>query len=100
MSAAWRSQRVRRSLSFWNTPRGSPGEPGTRAKPRYLISGGFNSAASRGGPNVNVPYTMPVLDNPKHEHFAVNVAKGLTATKAYTSAGYSQAGSRQSAASY
>jgi hypothetical protein len=41
---------------------------------------------------------MSVLPNPKHEAFAVFCSKGVSACKAYTLAGYSQAGSRQSAA--
>ena len=41
---------------------------------------------------------MAVLDNSKHEHFALLVAKGVSATKAYTSAGYSDKGAKQSAA--
>ena len=41
---------------------------------------------------------MAVLDNSKHEHFAQLVAKGVSATKAYTSAGYSDKGAKQSAA--
>lgn len=32
---------------------------------------------------------MPVLSNAKHERFAQGVAKGLSATEAYTKAGYS-----------
>lgn len=31
---------------------------------------------------------MPVLDNPKHERFAQELAKGKTATEAYVLAGY------------
>lgn len=31
---------------------------------------------------------MPVLKNPKHERFAQELAKGATATDAYTAAGY------------
>ena len=41
---------------------------------------------------------MPVLANSKHEQFAQAVAKGVSATKAYTSAGYSANGAKQSAA--
>src|ERR1019366_8715419 len=41
---------------------------------------------------------MAVLDNSKHEHFAQLVAKFVSATKAYTSAGYSDKGAKQSAA--
>ena len=41
---------------------------------------------------------MAVLDNSKHEHFAQLVAKGVSATKASTSAGYSDKGAKQSAA--
>jgi Terminase small subunit len=37
------------------------------------------------------------LSNAKHEQFAQGVAKGLSATLAYTSAGYSAAGASQSA---
>ena len=40
---------------------------------------------------------MPVLFNSKHERFAQNVTKGLSATKAYISAGYSKAGAKQNA---
>lgn len=39
---------------------------------------------------------MPVLANSKHEHFAQGVAKGLSATRAYTSAGYSSKGATAS----
>ena len=39
-----------------------------------------------------------VLDNAKHEQFAQLVAKGLNATKAYISAGYSANGARAGAA--
>lgn len=41
---------------------------------------------------------MAVLDNSKHEHFAQLVAKGVSATKAYTSAGYSDKGAQPSGA--
>ena len=41
---------------------------------------------------------MPVLSNSKHEQFALATAKGVNATKAYTSAGYSECGAKQSAA--
>jgi hypothetical protein len=41
---------------------------------------------------------MPVIDNIKHEQFALLVAKGVSATKAYVSAGYSPKGAQQSAA--
>src|SRR5450756_2470690 len=41
---------------------------------------------------------MPVLGNIKHEQFALLVVKGLSATKAYVSAGYSPKGAQQSAA--
>jgi phage terminase small subunit len=40
---------------------------------------------------------MPVLAHPKHEQFAQSVAKGITATGAYISAGYSKAGAAASA---
>src|SRR5450756_2045330 len=40
---------------------------------------------------------MPVLGNIKHEQFALLVAKGVSATKAYVSAGYSPKGAQQSA---
>lgn len=40
---------------------------------------------------------MPLLTNPKHEHFAQLVAKGETPPKAYVLAGYSEAGAAQSA---
>jgi hypothetical protein len=40
---------------------------------------------------------MPILSNSKHERFAQNVTKGLSATKAYVSAGYSKAGAEQNA---
>ena len=40
---------------------------------------------------------MPVLNNPKHEQFALQMANGLSATKAYIKAGYSVRGARQSA---
>lgn len=39
---------------------------------------------------------MAVLANSKHEHFAQGVAKGLSATRAYTSAGYSSKGATAS----
>jgi hypothetical protein len=41
---------------------------------------------------------MPVLSNRKHEQFTLAIAKGETAAKAYTSAGYSERGAKQSAA--
>jgi len=41
---------------------------------------------------------MPVLANSKHEHFAQSVAKGLSGTDAYVSAGYSKAGAHSNAA--
>ena len=40
---------------------------------------------------------MPVLQNSKHEQFAVNVSKGLSATRAYTSVYGETEGARQSA---
>lgn len=40
---------------------------------------------------------MPVLANPQHEKFAVLMASGLSATKAYVKAGFSAHGARQSA---
>jgi HAMP domain-containing protein len=41
---------------------------------------------------------MPVLSNSKREQFALAIAKGVSAAKAYTSAGYSECGAKQSAA--
>ena len=41
---------------------------------------------------------MAVLGKSKHEHFAQAVAKGLSASKAYISAGYSEKGAASSAA--
>jgi Terminase small subunit len=41
---------------------------------------------------------MPVLKCTRHEQFALLVSKGLSATKAYVSAGYSPKGAQQSAA--
>jgi phage terminase small subunit len=41
---------------------------------------------------------MPVLGNIKHEQFALLLVKGVSATKAYVSAGYSPKGAQQSAA--
>ena len=38
-----------------------------------------------------------VLENSKHEHFAQLIAKGVSATKAYTSVSYSKNGAQQSA---
>ena len=38
---------------------------------------------------------MPILDNPRHEHFAQFIAEGRTATEAYELAGYKP--SRQNA---
>src|ERR1019366_7224997 len=40
---------------------------------------------------------MAVLTNSKHEHFALEVTKGVSATKAYVSSGYSRAGAKQNA---
>jgi phage terminase small subunit len=40
---------------------------------------------------------MPLLTNPKHEHFAQLVAKGESAQKAYVLVGYSEAGASASA---
>jgi hypothetical protein len=41
---------------------------------------------------------MPVLSNSRHELVALAIAKGVSATKAYISAGYSERGAKQSAA--
>jgi hypothetical protein len=41
---------------------------------------------------------MAVLTNSKHEQFAQAIASGISATKAYISAGYSDKGAKQSAA--
>jgi hypothetical protein len=41
---------------------------------------------------------MPVLSNSKREQFALAIAKGVSATKAYISVGYSECGAKQSAA--
>ena len=41
---------------------------------------------------------MAALANSKHEHFAQAIAKGVSASKAYVSAGYSPKGAKQSAA--
>jgi len=41
---------------------------------------------------------MVVLENSKHEQFAQFVAKGVSASKAYVSVGYSQGGAAQGAA--
>jgi len=40
---------------------------------------------------------MAVLSNGKHEQFAQAVARAISATKAYVSAGYSDKGAKQSA---
>src|SRR5260370_41266902 len=40
---------------------------------------------------------MPILSHTKHEQFAQSVAKGISATAAYISAGYSKAGAAASA---
>src|ERR1022692_2723105 len=40
---------------------------------------------------------MPVLTNPRHEHFVQGLISGATATAAYISAGYSSKGAAQSA---
>ena len=40
---------------------------------------------------------MPVLESSKHEQFAQHVAKGVSATKAYVLAGYSEKGAGPSA---
>jgi Terminase small subunit len=40
---------------------------------------------------------MPTLSNSRHELFTQFVAKGLSATEAYTSAGYAKAGAAQNA---
>ena len=40
---------------------------------------------------------MPILLHTKHEQFAQSVAKGISATGAYISAGYSKAGAAASA---
>lgn len=39
---------------------------------------------------------MPALAKPRHEHFAQQVAKGVSPTKAYISAGYSENGAAAS----
>jgi hypothetical protein len=41
---------------------------------------------------------MAVLTNSKHEQFAQAIAKGVSATKAYVSVGYSEKGAQQSSA--
>jgi hypothetical protein len=41
--------------------------------------------------------TMPVLSNSKHEQFALAIAKGVGLAEAYTAAGYSECGAKQSA---
>jgi hypothetical protein len=41
---------------------------------------------------------MAVLENNRHEHFAQAIAKGVSATKAYVLAGYSEKGAQQSSA--
>jgi hypothetical protein len=41
---------------------------------------------------------MSVLSNGKHEQFAMAIAKGVSLAEAYTSAGYSECGAKQSAA--
>jgi hypothetical protein len=41
---------------------------------------------------------MAVLTNSKHEQFAQAIAKGVSATKAYVSVGYSGKGAQQSSA--
>ena len=43
-----------------------------------------------------VSENMPVLNNSRYEHFAQAIAKGLSVTNAYVSAGYSKAGAVQS----
>jgi hypothetical protein len=40
---------------------------------------------------------MPVLSNSKHEQFALAIAKGVGLAEAYTAAGYSECGAKQSA---
>jgi hypothetical protein len=40
---------------------------------------------------------MPTLSNPRHEHFALGVARGLTPTKAYVAAGFKGKGAHASA---
>jgi hypothetical protein len=47
---------------------------------------------------VIIKAVMPVLSNSRHELVAVAIAKGVSATKAYISAGYSECGAKQSAA--
>lgn len=47
-----------------------------------------------------IPYYnifMPILDNPRHENFAIAVAKGQTQEKAYINAGFSPSGARANA---
>jgi hypothetical protein len=41
---------------------------------------------------------MPVLTNPRHEQFAQGLLQGLSATRAYVLAGFSEKGASQSAA--
>lgn len=41
---------------------------------------------------------MPVLTNPRHEQFAQGLLQGLSATRAYVAAGFSEKGAGQSAA--
>ena len=64
-----------------------------------LRSGILKSRASRGLSNAAKPggrrLAMVVLENNKHEQFAQLVAKGVSASKAYVSVGYSQAAPRK-----
>jgi hypothetical protein len=57
-------------------------------------SRGLSTAAKPGGYRP----AMVALENSKHEQFAQLVAKGVSASKAYVSVGYSQGGAAQGAA--
>jgi hypothetical protein len=63
-----------------------------------LISGGWQKHNRRQMFRVTTKAAMPVLSISKHEQFALAIAKGVSATEAYISVGYSECGAKQSAA--
>src|SRR5438093_13697841 len=46
--------------------------------------------------NVSLEDLMPILNNPRHEHFAQLVASGLSPTDAYVAVGFSKNGAHAS----
>jgi phage terminase small subunit len=73
----------------WNQPESSESRSSRAALDRIMQRRAMLEAKTRA--------SGTVLDNTKHEHFAQSVATGTSATGAYTSVGYSEAGAASSA---